>query len=461
MNPIKSLLQRILNDDTKAEKYLGFIKQSWSVTWPMLMILFFQFCMQMTDVLIAGIKGTAVQAAIGMANQVYIVLTVVITAITIGTIAVLSRIFGSPNREKELPEAVYTAVSFAAISAVLVTILALIFTPAILDMMDMSDAVRTHAKAFMKLYCIGLFCHLMMAHFNGILRACKLIIYSMKVMVAVSTLNIILSLVFCFLTPMAERGIPLATAICWIIAFIVTVPVIKTLMRSKQKLVFSKAIAKKIFNISWPSGIVSLSWQLSSTLMYAMVARLPVNSEETMAAMTAGLRIESMIFMPAFAFNMANAVLVGNLLGEDKKEDAFSVGIVTAGIGVSLITVITAVVIALASPIAAIIAAKDPSGLVNPIAFDETIKYLRIVMISEPFVAANLMFSGALAGAGDTRALMRYTLFSLWVLRIPVAYIFSIHLGYGAIAIWWAMNITFFSQSALSSRRFFSRKWMA
>jgi len=36
---------------------------------------------------------------------------------------------------------------------------------------------------------------------------------------------------------------------------------------------------------------------------------------EILAAFTAGLRIESAIFLPAFAFNMANAVIVGNLLG--------------------------------------------------------------------------------------------------------------------------------------------------
>jgi putative MATE family efflux protein len=330
----------------------------------------------------------------------------------------------------------------------------------IIAKMNMEDAVRGYATSFMRLYALGVFFHLMMIHFNGIMRACNMILYSMKVMVAMSVLNIILSLAFVFLTPMQENGIPLSTAICWVLAFAATSPVIRRLMRSEQKLKFSKEIAKKIFNISWPSGIVSASWQFSSTLMYAMVGALPVNSVETMAAMTAGLRIESIIFMPAFAFNMANAVLVGNLLGEGKKEDAFSVGMVTAGIGISLITVITGVVIALARPIATVIAAKDPSGMVDPIALEETVRYLRIVMISEPFVAANLMFSGALAGAGDTRSLMRYTIFSLWVLRIPFAYIFGLHFGYGAIAIWWAMNITFFSQSALSSRRFLSKKWL-
>jgi Na+-driven multidrug efflux pump len=187
---------------------------------------------------------------------------------------------------------------------------------------------------------------------------------------------------------------------------------------------------------------------------------LPNNSVEIMAAMTAGIRIESIIFMPAFAFNMANAVMVGNLLGEKKPDDAYTIGLVTGAIGVSTIIVLTVLVIVGATPIANLIGSRDQMGNIDPIVHQEIIRYLHIVMLSEPFVAANLMFSGALAGAGDTRSLMKYTIFSLWIVRMPVAYIFGVVLGFGAPAIWWAMNVTFLCQVTLSSRRYLSKKWM-
>ena len=62
--------------------------------------------------------------------------------------------------------------------------------------------------------------------------------------------------------------------------------------------------------------------------------RAAENRVEILAALTAGLRIESAVYLPAFAFNMANAVIVGNLLGEKKRKKPTASGLVTALIGV-------------------------------------------------------------------------------------------------------------------------------
>jgi len=71
----------------------------------------------------------------------------------------------------------------------------------------------------------------------------------------------------------------------------------------------------------------------------------PEHNVEILAAFTAGMRIESAIFLPAFAFNMANAVIVGNLLGERKDQEAYRSGLVTAGIGVAVVSALTILVI--------------------------------------------------------------------------------------------------------------------
>jgi Na+-driven multidrug efflux pump len=187
---------------------------------------------------------------------------------------------------------------------------------------------------------------------------------------------------------------------------------------------------------------------------------LPEGSVETMAALTAGLRIESIIFMPAFAFNMANAVTVGNFLGENKPEQAFNAALVTTLLSIITVLALTAAVLLFSSPIAHLLASKDADGTVNPNVYREIVTYLKIVMLSEPLVAAHLAFGGALAGAGDTRSIMKYTLFSLWAVRIPLAYLMGITFDGGANGIWWAMNLTFVSQACLSALRFKSKKWL-
>lgn len=67
-----------------------------------------------------------------------------------------------------------------------------------------------------------------------------------------------------------------------------------------------------------------------------ILGALPKNNVEIMAAFTNGLKIESAIFLPAFAFNMANTVVIGNLLGRNDKEGAFRAGIITALTGCQL-----------------------------------------------------------------------------------------------------------------------------
>jgi putative MATE family efflux protein len=378
----------------------------------------------------------------------------------VGTIAVISRISTSPQKKSDLPPAVFTAVSFAAVISFVISVIASAAAPIILKNINLTEQVQAQAVNLAVFYNLGLFFHLMTILFNGILRAAGLIAVSMRVMVFAACLNILLNFILVFLTPLGYIGIALSTSISWFAAFILTGAAVLSLSGDKSMRQFSKAIMMKVANISWPSAVVMFSWQFSSFAIFYIIARLPEGSVETMAALTAGLRIEAIIFMPAFAFNMANAVTVGNFLGEDKPAEAFNAAFVTAMFSVMTVLLITMAVLIFSSPIALFLASKDPSGSPNPEVCREIVTYLKIVMLSEPLVAAHLAFGGALAGAGDTKSIMKYTLISLWAIRIPAAYLLGITLAVGAEGVWWAMNLTFVSQACLSALRFFSKKWI-
>jgi putative MATE family efflux protein len=425
----------------------------------MLIIMGFDVLINLTDTLIAGLLGKQTQAAVGVANQTYFVFTFIVNAVTVGTIAVLSRIFTSPRKKEELPPAVFTAVVFAAGVSLIITIAANIAAPLILKNINLAANVQEEAVNLAIFYNFGLFFHLMTILFNGILRATGLISVSMRVMVLAACLNVALNIILVFFTPLGYIGIALSTSISWLVAFILAGTAVLRLSWDRSLRRFSKEVMLKVANISWPSAVVMFSWQFSSFAVFYIIARLPEGSVETMAALTAGLRIESIIFMPAFAFNMANAVTVGNFLGEDKPAEAFNAAFVTTVFSIVTVLFITALVLIFSSPIALFLAAKDSAGAANPEVYGEIVKYLRIVMLSEPLVAAHLAFGGALAGAGDTKSIMKYTLISLWLVRIPAAYLLGITFGVGAAGVWWAMNLTFVSQACLSALRFFSKKW--
>jgi Na+-driven multidrug efflux pump len=151
---------------------------------------------------------------------------------------------------------------------------------------------------------------------------------------------------------------------------------------------------------------------------------------------------------------MANAVVVGNLLGEKRKEDAFRSGAITAAIGVVIVTVMVIAVILNARWIASSLSH-------NEMVIRESMKYIYISMISEPFMAWGIILGGGLNGAGDTRSVMIRVALSVWLVRIPLSYFLVVLFGFGPVAVWWSMNISQFVQAFLMSKRYFGREWLS
>ena len=61
--------------------------------------------------------------------------------------------------------------------------------------------------------------------------------------------------------------------------------------------------------------------------LFVLVASLPADSVNALAGLTAGLRVEALLFLPGMACNMSVAVLVGNSLGAGRPEEAKRVGL--------------------------------------------------------------------------------------------------------------------------------------
>ena len=184
-----------------------------------------------------------------------------------------------------------------------------------------------------------------------------------------------------------------------------------------------------------------------------ILSALPVHRIEVLAAFSAGLRVESVIFLPALAFNFANAVIVGNLLGEGRKSEAFRAGIVTALMGVAVVTFLTGVVILGARWIMPLLST-------NEIVVQEGVRYLYISMLSEPFMAFWLILGGALMGAGDTLAVMVTVSLSTWLVRIPLASFLVFILGAGSSSVWWSLNISQILTCCFIMHRYFRKKWL-
>ena len=429
----------------------GHLRRSWSMSWPMILIMAFEFLINLTDVYIAGLLGKQYQAAVGFSTQIYFIFIVVANALTVGTVSVCAKLHAAGGRE-ELSRTVST-ISISVLAAGTVLGAGGVFlSPLVITMLNVPREVMDLAVPLVRIYAAGLPFHYLLVNGNGVLRATGGVRKSLITMAAVCLANVGLNYLLVFNTPLGYYGIALSTVISVVLGSAVNSLHIQRFIGKSYS--FSLELLSGVARIGWPTAIQQVSWQVGSTVMFLILSALPGNTVAIMAAFTNGLRIEAAIFMPAFALNMANAVVVGNMLGAGRKHDAFRGGIATALIGVGIISVLTLITLLNARALSAML-----SGDAQVVA--ECTRYLLISMISEPFMAWGVILGGGLNGAGDTRSMMAVITGTFWAVRVPLAFALGVALGLGAPAVWWAMNASIAVNAVLLSLRYFRKRWIS
>ena len=444
------MLKRLLRF-FNSEEIGSFVLRSWSVSWPLTVIMVFEFLIGLTDVYIAGKVSKEIQATYGFVIQLYFILIVIANALTVGTVSVISRLYTSRDHT-ELTRAVFSSLITALGAGIALAVAGIFFSPQMIGFLNIPEELKHFAVPFIKIYAMGLLFHYLLINCNGILRSCQMVKRSLKTMALVCGFNIALNFFLVFHTPLGFRGIAAATASSVFIGSMINLVYVRNIMAGMKN--FSLTLVKKMIDVGWPIGLLQVLWQLSSMVLFLILSALPEHRVEILAALTTGLRIESIIYLPVFGFNMANAVIVGNMLGEKRREDTFRSGYITAGIGVLTVTLMVIAVIVNARWIASFLSN-------NEIVIRESMKYIYISMISEPFMAWGIILGGGLSGAGDTRSVLIRVALSVWLVRIPLSYIFVVFFGFGPASVWWSMNISQFVQAFVMSKRYFNKEWLS
>lgn len=434
----------------KRNEIKTYLSRSWSVSWPLTLIMFFEFLIGLTDVYIAGRVSKEIQATYGLIIQIYFVFIVVANALTVGTVSVISRLYTSGDLTK-FNQGLFSSLLVTGGAGLLLGFTGFLFGQKIVQLLNVPTEVKFLSIPFIKIYAIGLFFHYLLINSNGILRSCQRVRKSLETMALVCMINIALNFFLVFHTPLGFRGIATATASSAFIGCLINLFFVKKVMTETKS--FSKELVKRMIQIGWPIGLLQILWQLSSMALFLILSSLPENKVEVLAALTMGLRVESVIYLPVFGFNMANAVIVGNLLGERKFEEAFRSGLITAIIGALIVMVMTLLVMGNARWIVSSLSN-------NEMVIKESLRYIYISLISEPFMAWGMILGGGLNGAGDTKSVMVRIALSVWLVRIPVSYLSIVIFGFGPVSVWWAMNLSQFIQAFLMSKRYFGKGWL-
>lgn len=192
---------------------------------------------------------------------------------------------------------------------------------------------------------------------------------------------------------------------------------------------------KRILRIALPAALMATLRVLSLTVFTIILAMVP-NASVAIGAMSTAFAIESVMFMPSFGLSVAAGALVGQSLGMRRPDRAEKLGWIASNHG-AVVTLSLAIPIYLAAPF---IASSLLGGKADMVA--EAVRLLRYLCMTEALFAYGMVIFGAMQGAGDTVRPMWVSIFSLWGVRVPLAFLLALPSGFH-LASWLVMPFGF------------------
>ena len=185
--------------------------------------------------------------------------------------------------------------------------------------------------------------------------------------------------------------------------------------------------------------------QIVSTIIVAPLGTVAI------AANSFGITVEALCYMPGYGIADAATTLVGQSLGAGRRLLARSLGRITLGMGMGMMTLM-AVVMYTTSPALMTLMTPDPD--VQRL----TVQILRIEAFAEPMFAASIVCYGIFVGARDTLIPCTMNLSSIWLVRIVLAYFLASTMGLRGV--WIAMAVELCFRGIIFLIRFRGNSWL-
>ena len=418
---------------------------------PMLIGNVFQQLYNIVDSIVVGrYVGKEALAAVGASFPLIFMLISFVVGVAMGTTILISQYFGAKDM-KMVKRSIDTMYIFLFVASILVTILGISLSGPIFRLIKLPEEVIPQAITYFNIYLSGM---VFFFGFNGIssvLRGLGDSKTPLYFLIISTVMNVLLDLLFVAVFKWGVAGAAWATVISQAGAFITGIIYLnrthEVVKLDSLKLVFDRAIFRKSLMIGLPTGLQQTFVSLGMLAVMRIVNDFGTN---VIAAYSAAGRLDSLAMMPAMNFSAALSTFVGQNLGANKPERVKQ-GLRATFIMSGALALITSLgVIVFRHPLMTLFTS-------DPAVIEIGAEYLLIVSSFYIFFSAMFVIGGVMRGAGDTIVPMFITLFALWVIRIPAAWILSRY--FGVAGIWWSIPVAWFIGMVLSYLYYLKGNW--
>lgn len=311
-----------------------------SFSLPLMLSSILQLMFNAVDIIVVGrFSSSQALAAVGSTTALINIFTNLFIGISLGANVLAARYFAA-GRDKEMSEAVHTAITLALISGVIMafvgvgmsrTALSLMATPA--DVIDLS-------AVYMRIYFMGMPFFMLYNYGAAILRAVGDTKRPLMFLIVAGLTNVVLDLLLVIVIPLGVAGVAIGTVASQMISCIL---VLRCLYKSEgsYQLRFSRLMIrwvylKRIFQVGIPAGIQSTVINFSNALLQSSVNSF---GSTAMAGYTAANNILGFLYAAVNAVTQACMSFTSQnySVGKQKRMDRVLLDCMLLSAGVSIV----------------------------------------------------------------------------------------------------------------------------
>jgi len=429
---------------------------------PVVARLFLQMLVGVVDLAMVGRISPAAISAVGMSNQVFILSTAMLNAFIVGTTALVARMVGANKGDQAKVYARQSLVVSFSVGAILGV---LIFAGAEYIMKFMLIASEAPdpeiirlGTTYLRIVAVAEPLTFTMVNCYAILQGTGNMKTPLYIMAFANVLNVIFDYLLIFgigfFPELGVAGAAIATSGSKNLAAIIGIVYLFSKhspirLRLSDSFKPERERIKEIMDIGLPSAgeqLVRSSGQFVFSMLVAGLGPIAIAANQII------MKSMSMSFMPGIGFGHASTTLIGQNLGAEQPERAESSGYMACKIAAVFMSVVGLCFFFFSHQIAGFfttdVAVQAAAG-----------ENLKIMAISQPFLAYVMVLAGALRGAGDTKYVMFVTLVGTWGSRVVMGWFLGIFLGLGLRGVWIAMVLDNLIRAAMMIARYRTGIW--
>lgn len=394
-----------------------------SFAMPLMVGNIFQLLYNTVDSIVVGnFVGKEALAAVGSVSSIINMLIGFFLGLSTGAGVIISQYYGAHD-DKHVHDAVHTTIVLTLILCVLFTLIGVLMVPFMLRLMSTPDDVFEGAAQYLRIYFYGISGLMVYNMGSGILQAVGDSRRPLCFLIFSALVNTVLDLVFVIYFHMGIAGVAIATIIA---QFLSAGLVLFVLTRSvgAYHIVWSRLrldgkMLLTILRIGLPSALQQSITSFSNVFVQSYINKF---GSACMAGWASYNKIDQFEILPVQTLALATTTFVGQNLGANNIQRARD----GASRAIKLALAITAVVI-----IPIMIFAGPMISLFNqePGVLDYGILFIRMISPFYLVCCVNMIYSGALRGAGDVNTPMAIMVLSFVVFRQIYLYVTSVLIG--------------------------------